>query len=412
MAQSSANVHIGENKRGKTRPHESITGFNDWRSRVNLKSQIREQPFKANIESWNLKQEMLQVTSLRKERKVIFIDTEDLLADSVDVIMKNKEITVHCEISSGSYFPIVSMIQISTEENDYSIDCLNLFDKMKIHLGKIFENSEILKVFHNDFKLNHLQTNFDLSMIGGIDAQEAYTLINPKCQSTSLQQLFRLTSKDDILEIEIQQIDWLIRPIPKNLLQYATQKTQQLFKSWIEIKENLLFIEHEPFPLSRQICLQTGYERKTAIEAWQLYINISTEFVKRFFSTIGQRELFISLFNWREMTAKNSDINPDDLLSMKDLKFLTRAMPESINRLRKLISSDTLIDKVQMQELLDLIKKVRDSIPVNKMYGETPKNAVLGKNMNKITLSMTKRAQKLRRYRLNKKQISTNHKRH
>lgn len=404
MAQSSANVHIGENKRWKTRPHESITGFNDWRSRVNLKPQIREHPFKANIESWNLKQEMLQVTSIRKERKVIFIDTEDLLADSVEVIMKNKEITVHCEISSKSYFPIVSMIQISTEENDYSIDCLNLFDKMKIHLGKIFENSEILKVFHNELNLNYLQTNFDLSVIGGIDAQEAYNLINPKCQSTSLQQLFRLTSKDDILEIKTQQIDWLIRPIPRTLLQYATRKTQQLYKSWIEIKDNLLFIEHEPFPLSRQICLQTGYERKTAIESWQLYINISTEFVKRFFSTIGQRELFISLFNWREMTAKNSDINPDDLLSMKDLEFLTRAMPQSINRFRKLISSDTLIDKVQTQELLDLIKKVRDSIPVNNMYGETPKNAVLGKNMNKITLSMTKRAQKLRRYRLNKKQ--------
>ncbi len=274
MAQTNANVYTKAMRQCTTikHPRDSVIRFNEWRYHVNSKPGITTHPFEEIIRAWNIDENMLQVNNLGKDRKLVFVDTEEQLLNSTIEIAQNKEITVHAEIVPSTYYPLVSLIQISTWENDYSIDCVKLFDKIKLLLRKIFENPEILKVFHEDFNVKILQANFDLFVVGGINIQEPFSLISDK-QANNLDGMIQLLLKTERVESAMSKADWLSRPISQDLVVQASQKSKHLFECWIKIKENFLFIEHEPFPMSKLICLEINRNNTTGENAWLTYIS-------------------------------------------------------------------------------------------------------------------------------------------
>ncbi len=115
--------------------------------------------------------------------------------------------------------------------------------------------------------------------------------------------------------------------------------------------------------------------------------------------------MFISLFEWRDTTAKQLDINPNELLSNKDLEFLTRAMPHSVENLSTLISVQSNINERQKTDIVKLIINTKENVPMSKRYGEGVNQTIelVNTNNENIVLSMSKQAKKLRRYRKNKK---------
>ena len=77
----------------------------------------------------------------------MFIDSESKFDEVVDELQLKKIIAIDTEFDwRNTYFPKLSLIQISTNRKIFLIDCLKLNSLSK--LKSIFENQEIIKIFH------------------------------------------------------------------------------------------------------------------------------------------------------------------------------------------------------------------------------------------------------------------------
>ncbi len=342
-----------------TRPHENIPGFLEWRKLMNTKAPLHTHPHSHEIENWSVSVNMLIHSSLQMPRKVHFIDTEDKLIKMIDDFRWFNEFMVDTEMNSDTYTPIICLIQISNFENEYVIDALCLFDKIKQYLGPFFEDATKVKVFHGDADIVPLQLNFEIYTVGMIDSQEAYTLIEPSKDHIAFAEMV-----NSLLGIKLdkagQRADWTIRPLHPDMLKYASDDTRYLFESWIKIKDSCTFFEHEPFSRSKASCLRISklHSTRTFVSAWQSYIGKLSYDQKGLFSSSQQKALFFDLYEWRDKFARENDFHPHKIINPEQLQFITRAMPTSLRYLKvpQMVSAKAHLTDKCLTEVLGIIQ--------------------------------------------------------
>lgn len=346
----------------KARPHDTIPGYLEWRKTINQKASLNKHPHSTEIENWSVSVNMLIHSSLHQPRKVHFIDTEEKLQKMISDFQWFNEFMVDTEMNSDTYFPIICLIQISNFENEYVIDALCLFDKIKQYLGPFFEDATKLKVFHGDADIVPLQQNFEIFTIGMIDSQEAYTLIDSTKDHIAFADMV-----DNLLGIKLdkvgQRADWTIRPLHPDMLDYASKDTRFLFESWLKIKDSCTFFEHEPFSRSKVSCLRTSklHLTRTVTSAWQSYMGKLSHEQKGLFSSAQQKSLFSDIYIWRDKLAREIDFHPHKLINPGQLQFITRAMPTSLKYLKvpQMISAQAQLTDKRLEEILELIRHHR-----------------------------------------------------
>ena len=142
----------------------------------------------------------------------IWIENEKDLGILSNDLKNQQEISVDLENHSYySYYGFCCLIQISTRKNDYLIDAIALRDYIKPSLGPIFEDPNILKIFHGcESDIYWLQRDFGIFVVSIFDSYYASILLGTERRSLSflIEHFFGV-----LLDKSHQTSDWRDRPL-------------------------------------------------------------------------------------------------------------------------------------------------------------------------------------------------------
>lgn len=337
------------------RPHETTPGYSEHRLHVNNKQPLPIHPSWEEIHDWKLKQSMLITERLREPRRTVFVETERQLKELKESQLEWwNEFAIDTESYSGTYFPSIMLIQISSCDTDYVIDAIALHSKIHQYLHKFFNDPNILKICHSCNDIIPLQRNFDIFPVGMIDTQEAYFMYEGKTKQIGLANMAKI-----LLDIEMnksgQMADWSFRPLHPDLIEYAAKDTQILFKCWIALKEKFTPSGIPDFPLIKQRLKETisSRQKQTATAAWDSYRARAHNQNLGQFITQGQEALFMELHDWRDKIARQVDVEPSKI----KIERITRSMPTKKEHLKEMADNNIrkLLQDSHLQEAIDII---------------------------------------------------------
>eukprot|EP01016_Furgasonia_blochmanni_P057236 TRINITY_DN9901_c0_g1_i1.p1 TRINITY_DN9901_c0_g1~~TRINITY_DN9901_c0_g1_i1.p1 ORF type:complete len:228 (-),score=33.96 TRINITY_DN9901_c0_g1_i1:187-870(-) len=177
-----------------------------------------------------------------KESPYIFVDSEDLLQECFKEIQAEKVLGIDLEFfhdPEEMYIGFVCLVQISSFKKDYIIDALRLRATLGKVLGPVFASSDIVKIFHGcDNDLKWLKNDFDVDVVNMFDTSRAYLTAEGEKFTVSLQNL-ALRTFNVMLDKGYQRSDWRLRPLPKQMLDYARADSSSLLYLYCDMLMSL-----------------------------------------------------------------------------------------------------------------------------------------------------------------------------
>ena len=168
---------------------------------------------------------------------VIYIDTSEKLQDACYEFNKQTilGVDIECENNLHHYGAYISIIQVSTKEQNYIIDVM-LLKNIDSFLN-ILKDNNIEKIFHGcDFDLRILNTEFKTKVKNIFDTQIASQLIGIRefGLGSLLEHYLGVEKKD-----KFQMADWTKRPLTKDMLTYAVKDSMYMIKLKDILKNSL-----------------------------------------------------------------------------------------------------------------------------------------------------------------------------
>ncbi|MAV58967.1 MAG: hypothetical protein CMG07_03335 [Candidatus Marinimicrobia bacterium] len=260
---------------------------------------------------------------LKKNQKIFFIDKPLEFSNLEEQLIKEDLIGVDTEFDwRNTYFPNLSLLQISTKSKIFLIDCLKIKDLSR--LQNIFDNLESTIIFHSvrsDATVLFSSANLEVKNVFDIQiAEQVISNKNPQNYANLVKKYFSIH-----LDKSETNSNWLKRPFSKNQLDYAANDVKYLIGIFKKQKKILL-----------------------NLKKYESVINSSLEEAK-----LGNRELYISrlkkidssiknaqrLFLWRENMAIEKNVPPSYIFKDKHLNKI-------LNFLDKEQSEDKIYDLV------------------------------------------------------------------
>ena len=155
-----------------------------------------------------------------------YVDTSKGLADAVTEWKQAPELAVdlECENNLHHYGAYISLVQISTKDQNWIVDVLKLGD-IKL-LVEVLENPQIQKIFHDvSFDFRILQDQFSGHPKNVFDTQIAALFLGKEHLGLGdlLKEYFNAEK-----ESKYQMADWTKRPLNTEMLSYAVQDATHL----------------------------------------------------------------------------------------------------------------------------------------------------------------------------------------
>uniref|UniRef100_A0A667WTG0 Exosome complex component 10 n=1 Tax=Myripristis murdjan TaxID=586833 RepID=A0A667WTG0_9TELE len=299
------------------------------------------------------------------ETKCSFIDTlEDLVALN-EKLCRLSEFAVDLEHHSyRSFLGITCLMQISTRDEDFIIDTLELRSEMYI-LNEAFTDPAVIKVFHGaDSDIEWLQKDLGLYVVNLFDTHQASRALN--LARHSLDHLLKFFCNVDS-DKRYQLADWRIRPLPDEMFQYARADTHYLLYIYDCLRVQLLDFNHgQPGLLqsvwnkSRDISLKR-YVKPIFTE--ESYLELQRK-QKRSFNT-QQLTAFRLLFAWRDKLARQEDESTGYVLPNHMMIKISEELPKEPQGIIACCNPVPPLVRQQVTELHLLVKEARD-IPLLK----------------------------------------------
>jgi len=303
--------------RCQIRPQDTNPELLSYRLQLNSATQFNITRPEFLFFSWKPSSQQLESLEVHQSETPIFIDSLTELRQAAEDISCQHQITVDVEATDLQvYYGMTCIIQISTTQKNYVFDALKLQVHIRDTLGPIFENPNILKVFHGTNDLQWMQRDFRIFPIGILDMQEVFELIHPGIKSVSFQRMVK-----EVLSISIDKIgqysDWRKRPLHPELLSYAVKDTRLLFGCWewakLECSKRKIDLQSQVFPISIEAAFK-AYEFPKPTNAAKKF-NGDSE---------SERELFYKLFAARDQIARLIDMKPAEVITLRCLTKLMR----------------------------------------------------------------------------------------
>uniref|UniRef100_A0A671VJ02 Exosome complex component 10 n=1 Tax=Sparus aurata TaxID=8175 RepID=A0A671VJ02_SPAAU len=312
------------------------------------------------------------------ESNFSFIDTlEDLVALN-EKLCKLSEFAVDLEHHSyRSFLGITSLMQISTREEDFIIDTLELRSELYI-LNEAFTDPAIVKVFHGaDSDIEWLQRDFGLYVVRLFDTHQASRALNLARHSLDhLLTHFCNVGSDK----RYQLADWRIRPLPDEMVQYARTDTHYLLYIYDCVRAQLLDFNHgQPGLLqsvwnkSKDISLKK-YMKPIYTE--ESYLEVQRK-QKRSFNT-QQLTAFRLLFAWRDKLARQEDESTGYVLPTHMMIKISEELPKEPQGIIACCNPVPPLVRQQVNALHLLVQQAREmpllkaEIAAQKNRGLTP----------------------------------------
>lgn len=268
--------------------------------------------------------------------KIVYIDNNNDLIHFVQERNSPCIMAIDTEfVRKNTYYPKLGLVQLAFEDYVYLIDPLacNLD-----YIEPILYNDQILKVFHScrqDLEIFFLHFKklpsriFDLQIAA--NKEELY-------RQASLDQL-SIHFSNVFLDKTLQDADWLFRPLSPQMIDYAAQDAQTIYK----IYDHLKHCDHQS-------------EMKEILTSIENYDPVEKICQRAFHNIKNKNHLqdIHKLIRWREEHAKRIDVPREHFLSYAMMENLIKELP---------------ITKVRFKTMMYL-NKPRDLVARKKEYRE------------------------------------------
>ncbi|KAK3565668.1 hypothetical protein QTP86_014057, partial [Hemibagrus guttatus] len=315
-------------------------------------------------ESLKSKPEPQMYKALAETSCQLINNLEDLAALN-EKLNKTTEFAVDLEHHSyRSFLGITCLMQISTRDEDFIIDTLELRSEMYV-LNESFTNPSIVKVFHgSDSDIEWLQKDFGLYVVNMFDTHQAARSLN--LGRNSLDHLLKVFCNVDSNK-RYQLADWRIRPLPQEMIEYAQADTHYLLYVYDRLRADLFDVANGQPALvqlvwskSKDLCLKK-YLKPIFTE--ESYMELYKRQKKRFNSQ--QLTAFRLMYAWRDKLAREEDESTGYILPNHMMVKIAEELPKEPQGIIACCNPTPPLVRQQINELHQLIKQARE-IPLLK----------------------------------------------
>ncbi|KAH7393962.1 ribonuclease H-like domain-containing protein [Phaeosphaeria sp. MPI-PUGE-AT-0046c] len=295
-----------------------------------------------------------------------FVDTPEALASMLAELKTAKEIAVDLEHHDNrSYIGMVSLMQISTRDKDWIVDTLKPWRRKLECLNEVFADPNILKVLHGAFMdIIWLQRDLGLYIVGLFDTYHAARSLGYPGGSLAylLERFVQFKAQK-----QYQLADWRVRPLGKELFEYARADTHFLLYVYDNMRNELVeksdFSDPERNKVqdvlrkSKEVALQR-YENPIydtqlgsgALGWHKLVLRTPVQFTTQQFS------VFRAVHQWRDNLSRKEDESPLFIMPNHAVFSIARAMPADKAALFNAIQHVSHIIRVKADELVAVIQ--------------------------------------------------------
>lgn len=263
-----------------------------------------------------------------------YVDTEEKLIEMMKRFEGHEELAVDLEHHNyRSYQGFTCLMQISTRDEDFIVDTLELRDKLWM-LNEYFANPTIVKVLHGAHSdIIWLQRDFGLYIVNLFDTYFPTKVLDfPRHSLAFLLKKYCNFDADK----KYQLADWRIRPLPEEMLNYARSDTHFLLYIYDCLRNELLNKSSSADSNLIRSCLQRSNEvalQKYEKEVYDAETGLGSNGWKYMLSKFKfglnpqQLAVFKALHRWRDNTAREEDESVRYVLPNHMMMALIERMP-------------------------------------------------------------------------------------
>lgn len=251
----------------------------------------------------------------------------------------------------------VCLLQISTPENDYLIDTLAVKDISP--LAGILANPKQEKIFHaSEYDVICLKRDFGFEFANLFDTMIAARILGEEAIGLASLLKSRLGLE---LDKKYQRANWGIRPLPRAMLEYASQDSHYLFQLRDILEKelrqkNLLDLAHEDFRLACQVPAHSANPNQNS--CWKVAGA----------APINPQEAAIlqELCIYREKEAGRLNLPPFKVFSNEVMVHLAQAHPASLEDMTAVKGMSEKLIKRHGAALLAAAQRGETAAPVRR----------------------------------------------
>ena len=245
---------------------------------------------------------------LNNKKNIYLIESEENEEFVKESLQKEKCIGLDTEFNwRNTYFPELSLLQISTSSKILLIDCLKC--KKLGYLNKILEDKTKTIIMHSSRSdTTVLNTNLKIKLNNCFDIQIAEKLIN----GGEIKNYGYIVAKYFGYELDKSETNsnWLKRPLTHKQLEYAADDVNFLIPIYKKQLKDLKKLKKEKEAI-------TEFRKETLLGNQELYISRLKKLKK---ASKEERDIFL----WREKHASEKNLPPSYIFEDKFLKTITK----------------------------------------------------------------------------------------
>ncbi|KAL1620213.1 exosome nuclease subunit [Neofusicoccum ribis] len=300
-----------------------------------------------------------------------FVDTPEALDEMVAELKTAKEIAIDLEHhDTRTYIGIVSLMQISTRNKDWIVDTLKPWRRRLQCLNEVFADPGILKVLHGAYMdAVWLQRDLGLYLVGLFDTHHAARALGYAGGSLAflLQKFINFTAQK-----QYQTADWRIRPLPKELFDYARSDTHFLLYIYDNMRNELVDKSDFSNPEEDRIRRVLEKSKETSLQTYETPIYDTKEgngpvgWYKALYRNPNafnkeQFSVFKAVHQWRDNVARQEDESLHYVMANHALFSVARSMPLDKAALFNVAQPISPIVRLRADELVGTITRAKEA---------------------------------------------------
>ncbi|MCJ1307761.1 exosome nuclease subunit [Agyrium rufum] len=298
-----------------------------------------------------------------------FVDTPEAVQAMLAELRNAKEIAIDLEHhDKHSYIGLVSLMQISTRDQDWIVDTLQSWREDLQVLNEVFADPGIVKVLHGAFMdIIWLQRDLGLYVVGLFDTFHASSVLNYPGRGLAF--LLGKFARFDAQK-KYQLADWRIRPLPKELFDYARSDTHFLLYIYDNLRNELVEKSDLSNPgsdlvtavleASKEEALQ-NYEKAPYDTAHGLGANGWYNMIARTPALFNQEQfsVFRAVHQWRDEMARKEDEGVNTVLTRSALFSIATNVPTDMGSLLGCCHPISPLLRLNSQDLLRVVQEAK-----------------------------------------------------
>jgi len=264
-----------------------------------------------------------------KNKKTIYLvesdEDEEFVTESLE---KEKYIGIDTEFNwRNTYFPELSLLQLSTSSKIFLIDCLKC--KKLRFLNKILEDKKKVIIMHSSRSdTTVLNTNLKIKLNNCFDIQIAEKFIN----GGEIKNYGFIVAKYFGYELDKSETNsnWLKRPLTNKQLEYAADDVNFLIPIYKKQLKKIKKLKKE-----KEVIIE--FRKETMLGNQELYISRLKRLKN---ASKEERDIFL----WREKHASGKNLPPSYIFEDKSLKKIVKKIKnkkEGPNEIFKLFKDNS-----------------------------------------------------------------------